>query len=87
MAEGVIGCCFGWPVIGSCSRAASQHDAGASGETTMPLVSQPQYKAKHMGDKSPKATQKKSTQKQTKVSSADLKKKQAAAAKPAAKKK
>ena len=43
----------------------------------MPLMSQPQYKAKHMGDKSPKATQKKSTQKQTKVSSADLKKKQA----------
>lgn len=40
-----------------------------------------------MGDKSPKATQKKSTQKQTKVSSADLKKKQAAAAKSAPKKK
>ena len=53
----------------------------------MPLVSQPQYKAKHMGDKSPKATQKKSTQKQTKVSSVDLKKKQAVAAKPVTKKK
>ena len=87
MAEGMIGCCFGWPVIGSCSRAASQHDAGASGETTMPLVSQPQYKAKHMGDKSPKATQKKSTQKQTKVSTAVLKKKAAVAAKPVTKKK
>ena len=83
----MAGCCFGWPVIRSCSRAVSQHDAGASGETTMPPVSQPQYKAKHMGDKSPKATQKKSTQKQTKVSSANLKKQQAVAAKPAAKKK
>jgi len=40
-----------------------------------------------MGDKSPKSTQKKSTQKQAKVSSADLKKKQAVAAKQAVKKK
>ena len=36
-----------------------------------------------MGDKSPKSNQKKSTQKQSKVSSADLKKKQAVAAKSA----
>ena len=87
MAGGLTGCCFDSTVIRSCSSAPSQHDTAVSGETNMPLVSQPQYKAKHMGDKSPKATQKKSTQKQTKVSSADLKKKQAAAAKPAAKKK
>lgn len=87
MEGGLTGCCFDWTVIRSCSSATSQHDAAVSGETNMPLVSQPQYKAKHMGDKSPKATQKKSTQKQTKVSSADLKKKAAVAAKPVAKKK
>ena len=44
-------------------------------------------KVKHMGDKSPKANQKKSTQKQSAVSSADQKKKQAAAAKQTPKKK
>lgn len=37
-----------------------------------------------MGDKSPKSNQKKSTQKQSKVSSADQQKKQAIAAKGAA---
>jgi len=37
-----------------------------------------------MGDKSPKSNQKKSTQKQTKVNSADQKKQQAIAAKGAA---
>jgi hypothetical protein len=40
-----------------------------------------------MGDKSPKSVQKKSTQKQTKSNSANLKKKQAVAAKQAAGKK
>lgn len=40
-----------------------------------------------MGDKSPKATQKKSTQKQTKATSAGQKKQQAVAAKQAGKKK
>jgi hypothetical protein len=40
-----------------------------------------------MGDRSPKSVQKKSTQKQTKSSSANLKKKQAVAAKQAAGKK
>jgi hypothetical protein len=38
-------------------------------------------KAKHMGDKSPKANQKMSSQKQSKANSADQKKKQAVAAK------
>ena len=40
-----------------------------------------------MGDKSPKATQKKSTQKHSKLSSASQKKQQAVAAKQAVKKK
>ena len=44
-------------------------------------------KNKVMGDKSPKSTQKKSTQKQSKASSADQKKKQALEAKSAAAKK
>ena len=47
----------------------------------------PQKKTKHMGDKSPKANQKKSTQKQVQASTADQKKKQALAAKQAAPKK
>jgi hypothetical protein len=50
----------------------------------MPQVNQPRRKNKIMGDKSPKSNQKKSTQKQSKVSSADLKKKQAVASKSAA---
>ena len=50
----------------------------------MPQVNQSRRKNKIMGDKSPKSNQKKSTQKQSKVSSADLKKKQAVAAKSAA---
>jgi hypothetical protein len=41
-------------------------------------------KVKIMGDRSPKSNQKKSTQKQSKASSADQKKKQAVAAKQAA---
>jgi hypothetical protein len=40
-----------------------------------------------MGDKSPKANQKKSSQKQAKAGSADLKKKQAVSAKQSAAKK
>jgi hypothetical protein len=45
-------------------------------------------KIKHMGDKSPKSNQKKSSQKQSKVNSADQKKQQAmAAAKASLKKK
>ena len=47
----------------------------------------PQKKIKVMGDKSPKSNQKKSSQKQVKISSADQKKKQAAADKSAASKK
>ena len=53
----------------------------------MPQVSQPQKKIKIMGDRSPKSNQKKSTQKQTSANSANLKKKQAVAAKQDAGKK
>ena len=61
------------------------HDAVPFGETNHAAgESIPQKKNKIMGDKSPKSNQKKSTQKQSKVSSADLKKKQAVAAKSAA---
>lgn len=66
---------------------AGKHDSLPCGETVMPQVSQPQKKIKVMGDKSPKSNQKKSSQKQAKVSSADQKKKQAAADKSAASKK
>lgn len=61
--------------------------SAAIGETFMPLASQPQKKPNIMGDKSPKATQKKSTQKQSKATSAGQKKQQAVVAKQAAKKK
>ena len=54
----------------------------------MPQVSQTKNERQTiMGDKSPKSVQKKSTQKQTKTSSADAKKKQAVVAKQAAGKK
>ena len=64
-----------------------EHDSWASGENKMPQASQSAEENKIMGDKSPKSNQKKSTQKQSKVSSADQKKKSAAAAKSAAGKK
>jgi len=64
-----------------------KHDGSPSGETKLPQVSQPQEKIKIMGDRSPKANQKKSSQKQAKVTSADQKQKQAVAAKQAAVKK
>jgi hypothetical protein len=57
------------------------------GETTMPKGHQTIEPSKIMGDKSPKSTQKKSTQKQVKVASVAQKKKQATAAKQAAGKK
>jgi len=54
----------------------------------MPQASQPQnQKIKVMGDKSPKATQKKSGQKNAKTSSANAKKSAAVASKQAAGKK
>ena len=53
----------------------------------MPPASQPQNQIKVMGDKSPKATQKKSGQKQAKASSANAKKSAAVAAKSSAGKK
>jgi hypothetical protein len=56
----------------------------AFGENDMPQVSQPAEKIKVMGDKSPKSNLKKSSQKQSKASSADQKKKQAIAARQAA---
>jgi hypothetical protein len=58
-----------------------------SGENHLPQLSQPAEKIKHMGDKSPKSNQKKSSQKLSKTSSADQKKRQAVAAKQAAGKK
>jgi hypothetical protein len=54
------------------------------GETIMPQVNQPRRrKTKIMGDKSPKANQKKSSQNRAKANSADQMKKQAVAAKQA----
>jgi hypothetical protein len=54
----------------------------AGGETSIPPAGQlAAERETHMGDKSPKANQKKSSQKQSATSSADQKKKQAAAAK------
>ncbi len=53
----------------------------------MPEASQPAEENKTMGDKSPKANQKKSSQKQAQQSSADKQKQQALDAKLAAAKK
>lgn len=53
----------------------------------MPQVNQPAESNHIMGDKSPKSNQKKSSQKQVKVTSADQKKQQAVADKQAAGKK
>jgi len=59
-----------------------------SGETSMPQASQPQNQHKKvMGDKSPKANQKKSGQKLSKANSASKQKNAAIAAKSAAGKK
>ena len=63
------------------------HGAPPFGETNIPKASQPAEKNKAMGDKSPKANQKKSSQKQTLQSSSDKQKQQAIAAKTAAAKK
>ena len=62
-------------------------DALSAGKLTCRRPVNPQKKTKHMGDKSPKANQKKTTQKKVQVSSADQKKKLALAAKSAAPKK
>ena len=67
------------------NHGASPHDALPFGETNHAAGdATPLKKIKLMGDKSPKSNQKKSTQKQTKASSADQQKKQAIAAKTAA---
>jgi hypothetical protein len=55
----------------------------AFGETDIPQVEQIAVIINIMGDRSPKANQKKTSQKVSKASSADQKKKQAAAAKSA----
>jgi hypothetical protein len=66
-------------------KAGSRDDAAPPcGETNIPQVNQPAEKNKTMGDKSPKANQKKSSQKQALQSSADKQKQQALAAKSAA---
>ena len=63
---------------------------GPAGRITLPAEKlscrrqvNPRKKTKHMGDKSPKANQKKATQQQVKASSAAQAKKQAVAAKQA----
>ena len=67
---------------------------GPAGRITLPAEKlscrrqvNPRKKTKHMGDKSPKANQKKSTQKQAAASIAEQKKQQAIAAKAVAGKK
>jgi hypothetical protein len=58
-----------------------------SEKLSMPQVSQPAEEIKIMGDRSPKANQKKSSQNMAKASAADQKKKQAVADKQSAGKK
>jgi hypothetical protein len=70
------------------NHATNPHDRYAFGETLIPWVRQPQQlKEKIMGDKSPKANQKKSGQKQSKANNATASKSAATAAKQAAGKK
>jgi len=64
-----------------------KHGRLAFGETNMPQVSQPAEENQVMGDKSPKANQKKSSQKQSQASIAEEAKKKALFAKQAAGKK
>ncbi len=66
---------------------ADAHDALPFGENSMPQAVKPQKKIKVMGDKSPKANQKKSGQKNVKATSANQKKSAAIAAKSSAAKK
>jgi len=61
-----------------------KHDMSPFGETNMPQVNEPTEESQDMGDKSPKANQKKTSQKQAMAISAELKKKQAVAEKQAA---
>jgi hypothetical protein len=64
-----------------------KHGGLAFGETNIPKVSQPAEQNQIMGDKSPKANQKKSSQKQSQADSAEQQKKKALFAKQAAGKK
>jgi hypothetical protein len=59
-------------------------DGRASEHTNVPDADNSKQRDNTMGDRSPKANQKKSNQKQTKTSTADQKKKQAMASKQAA---
>ena len=63
------------------------HSVTSCGENSNAADECIRTKRKIMGDKSPKSTQKKSTQKQSKASSPSLKKKQAVAVKQSANKK
>jgi hypothetical protein len=69
------------------NHGLAKHNDLAFGETNIPQVSQPAEKTNLMGDKSPKANQKKSSQKQSQANSANEQKKKALFAKQAAGKK
>ena len=66
---------------------ADAHDVFTFGENSMPQAVKPQNQIKVMGDKSPKANQKKSGQKNAQATSANQKKSAAIAAKSSASKK
>ena len=70
------------------NRRLTKHSESTFGETFIPRAkSTAVKKANIMGDRSPKANQKKSGQKQSKANSADARKKAAVASKQAAGKK
>jgi hypothetical protein len=68
-------------------RCSCKHDSLSCGETKMPQASQIRRQIKIMGDKSPKANQKKSGQKDSKINSANQKKIAAIASQSSAAKK
>ena len=69
------------------NRRPGKQDGLAAGENKMPPAGKSAEKIKVMGDKSPKANQKKSGQKDSKTSSSNAKKSSAQAAKSSAGKK
>jgi len=66
------------------SERSTKHDEPACGEIYIPRRVNQHNRIKIMGDRSPKSTQKKSSQKQIKASNAAQMKKAAAASKQAA---
>lgn len=72
--------------LGNCGRPP-QNAVSSTGRMFLPTSRLTPIPIIPMGDKSPKANQKKSSQKQAAATSADQKKKQAAASKAASKKK